>query len=100
MDNGIYIGTELKFAVNITSTGFNMLTDDWKVEIVRGPHKATFTKEDAIFSEGQYYICFDTAEFGSGTYYAIITAYIPDTDFPDGLRTEVTKITLCKVEMV
>ena len=44
--------------------------------------------------EEGYYLCFDTADFGTGQIFAIITAYVPDTDFADGFRTEKLKVEL------
>lgn len=100
--DGIYVGTELKFAVTVTSPGFSQNDDDWTVTIMRGPKEIVFTKEDLVYdsTEDQWYVCFDSAFFGSGDVYAVVTAYVPDGDFEDGLRTEVTKVLLLKVESI
>lgn len=94
----VYLGTELKFKVEIQSEGFDMDTDDFTVEIVRGAKSVVFAKSDLVTDEmGMYYVCFDTTDFGVGTISAIVTAYITDPDFPDGLRTEREKYELLTV---
>ena len=93
-----YVGTELKFLVTMTATGFSMDTDNWSVTVTRGRISKTFPKTDCIRGTDGWYLCFDSAEFGPGQYYATLTAYVPDNDFPDGMRTEVTKVPLPPVE--
>ena len=106
----LYSGTEAKYLIEITADGFSMVDDDFTVEIVRGPNHQFFAKADLVDEEYQeedadhntvtkhrYYVCFDTATLGAGTVYAIVTAYVPDMDFSDGLRTEVYKVELGKL---
>jgi len=89
------VGTKLKYALTIRADGFDMDEDDFMVEIKRGANSIVLKKEDIERdSEGQYYVCFDTTELGSGSICAVVTAYVPDADFPDGVRTEVMKINL------
>ena len=95
MQDQVFVGTKLKYAITVTSPGFNIAEDDLKVEIRRGEKSIILNKEDLIVDENdQYYVCFDSAELGSGKVEAIITAFVPDDDFNDGIRTEVTKIDL------
>lgn len=101
INDKIFIGTELKFKVDIEAEGFSMDNDDFNIVIQRRNVKKTFNKEDLVNDgEGNYYVCFDTAEFGVGTISAIVTAYVPDTDFPDGLRTEVYAMDLVNIRKV
>jgi len=93
-----YLGTELKYKVTITASGFSMDDDDWSVTISRGKISKSFPKSECIHGEDGWYVCFDTSELGAGQYIATITALVPDDDFPDGFRTEVQKITLPLVE--
>lgn len=94
----IYLGTELKFQVDIESDGFSMADDDFNVVIKNKKIEKTIKKEDMLVTaEEKYIFTLDTAEFGAGEYIIITTAYVPDEDFDDGLRTEVTKQTLCVV---
>ena len=38
--------------------------------------------------EDTYVICVDTDKTGAGKLYTLVTVYIPDSDFPDGVRPE------------
>ncbi len=100
MNDKTYLGTELKYKVTMTATGFDMDTDDWEVTIVRGATKRTFTKSECVQGQDGWFVCFDTKDFGAGNYYAIMTAFVPDADFDDGYRKEVKKFELLSVESV
>lgn len=91
-------GTEYKFAITITAEGFSMDQDDFEIK-VRGRRKTvTIPKEECIVDgEGQWYFTFDSAVTGGGLITAIVTAYVPDYDFPDDLRTEVEQVDLVYV---
>lgn len=95
-----YLGTELKFLVEIEAGGFSMENDDFTVTIKRGSKQKVFEKADLARVDDKFYVCFDSAELGSGMIQAIVTAYVPDTDFPDGLRTEVFVMDLLNVNRV
>ena len=89
----VFIGTELKFKLEIEAKGFDMTSGNFKVDLVCGKNVITKTKDSiATDGEGNYYVCFDTADLGVGKVTAIVTAYVPDADFPDGLRTSVQKL--------
>ena len=95
----VYIGTELKFRIEIGSSGFNMMDDDFMVDIYRGPNALHFKKEDLEMDElNNFYVCFDTLALGTGKVSAKITAFVPDSDYPDNLRTEVAKIDLINIK--
>lgn len=95
----IYIGTELKFKVKIAAEGFSMDSDDFKIELVNGSKKLSFDKKDLVHtSDGKWLVCFDSKDLGVGPVWMISYAYIPDSDFWDGLRTEVNKTRLCTIE--
>ena len=90
--------TELKFSLDITSEGFSMDSDDFKVVIRSTKGRMEIGKSEMILTEdGEYLFTVDTSVLGTGDYYAYIIAYVPDEDFDDGLRTEVTKQLLCTV---
>ena len=96
-----FVGTELKFLVEIEAGGFSMVDDDFTVTIKRGSKQHVFQKADLVKdNEDKFYVCFDSAEFGTGTIQAVVTAYVPDSDFPDGLRTEVYMMDLLTVNRV
>lgn len=85
-----YLGTELKFKLDIVATGFSMTHDDFSVVVTNGSRSVTINKSDCAHdTQGNYYIMFDSNDLGPGTVKAIITAHVPDTDFPDDVRDEV-----------
>lgn len=98
MDDFVWSGTELKYLVEITAAGFSMATDDFNIVLSRGSHSVTFEKSDLVTDGENYYLVFDTAQFRTGDLYYTITAYVPDNDFPDGLRTEVFKKRLTTIK--
>lgn len=101
MQDQVFVGTKLKFAITISSPGFDIGEDDFTVDIRRGAKMLHFEKEDLVVDEnGKYYVCFDTAELGGGIIEAIITAFVPDDDFDDGIRTEVVKLRLLSASRV
>ena len=87
-----YIGTEMKFKVEITAAGFSMVDDDFTITLKRGTVTKTFEKSELVYNQDGFFLCFDTSEFGTGVVTAIIRAEVPDNDFEDGYRTEVYKM--------
>ena len=88
----------MKFVVDISASGFSMVDDDFTVTLKRGSTQRTFAKDDLVMDENHtFYVCFDSSEFGKGVIDAIVTAYVPDSDFEDGLRTEVYKFKLINI---
>ena len=101
MQDQVFVGTKLKFAITISSPGFDISEDDFTVDIRRGAKMLHFEKDDLVVDEnGKYYVCFDTTELGGGIIEAIITAFVPDEDFDDGIRTEVVKLRLLSASRV
>lgn len=101
INDKIFVGTELKFKIEIEAEGFSMTDDDFNIVIQRRNVKKVFNKEDLVNDgEGGYYVCFDSAEFGPGMVSAVVTAYVPDSDFEDGLRTEVYAMDLVNINKV
>ena len=94
----IYADTELKFTLDIQSEGFDMATDDFKVIIKNTKSSIEIPKSEMILTDDDEYIfTVDTGVMGTGEYWVIIYAYVPDEDFDDGIRTEVQKQMLCVV---
>ena len=94
-----YIGSELKYLVEITAGGFNMMDDNFEIEVSVGNKKKIYAKSDLLIDqEGNFYLVIDSSEFKSGDMYATTFVYIPDNDFPDGLRTEIEKTKLTRIE--
>lgn len=91
----IFIGTELKLNINIEPiSDFTMDDYDWSVDVYCSTKRVlTIPKSSAIkIDSNNYVLLVDTEELGAGDIKCKITAYIPDFDFPDTLRTEVSMI--------
>ncbi len=100
--DGAYVGTKLKYKVEITAEGFSMDRDEFEVEIRRGKQSVVIKKQDMLIHEPEsgdmeYYIVVDTEALGSGKYEVITRAYVPDDDFEEGVRPEIDKQTLIVV---
>ena len=92
LQEGVYVGTELKLNIHIDQIGSNTMADyEWEVEAYCQRKKSVkIKKEDATKAgENDYVIKVDTGNTGTGVLKLMITAYIPDADFEDNLRTEV-----------
>mgnify|MGYP003430352884 CR=1 FL=1 len=95
MTTEIFLGTELKLNINIEPMGeFTMDDYDWLVDVYCSTKRVlTISKSSAIkIDSNNYVLLVDTEELGAGDVKCKITAYIPDLDFPDTLRTEVSMI--------
>lgn len=91
----VFAGTEVKLNVNISPIeGMSMENYDFKVQCFTSARKVvTIEKVKAIKVDADNYkICVDTNGIGSGALRCRITAYLPDDDFPDKLRTEVVEV--------
>lgn len=101
-----FLGTQPKYLIDIQADGFDMDRDNFEVELKRGEVSKTFTKEDLPTEEyvvegevkNHYYVCFDTVDFGAGIVKVKVSMWIPDIDFPNGLRKIVDKFDLLIVE--
>ena len=96
----IYDGTEVKFLIEILTSGFNMNDDDFDIILSRGGRKLNLSKVDLLCDDNNWYVSFDTAFFGPGVVTCVVKAYVPDDDFDDGLRTEVIKFDLINIVRV
>lgn len=95
MADDVFIGTELKMNVNIAPiNGVSMDDYDFEVETYCSPKKSIITKKsEAIRVDGNNYVVLvDTSTVGAGDLKCKVTAYLPDADFSDMLRTEVVSI--------
>lgn len=99
IEDEAFLGTEKKYLLEIESDGFDMERDDFEVDIKRGPKTIHLEKSDLIKdTEGNFFITFDTAELGAGGASMTVTAHVPDTDFPDGIRDEVDKFKFLRIK--
>jgi hypothetical protein len=92
----IFFGTEVKLNIHIEPMdGMSMSEYDFDIELICGSFKKqsiVINKKDAKkVDDDNYKVCFDTTGLGVGNLICRVTAYIPDGDFKDGKRTEVTE---------
>lgn len=95
MATQVFLGTELKLNINIEPIGDVTMDDyDFEVEIYCSSKKVVdITKKEAIrVDSNNYIILIDTNVVGAGDLKCKVIAYIPDNDFADGLRTEISII--------
>ena len=98
VERPIYLGTELKFSLNIEAEGFDMLEDDFKVIINNMQKSVEIEKGEMILTQNdEFLFTLPTETLGTGDYYLTTVAQVPDADFDDGFRQEVQKTFLCKV---
>lgn len=98
-DNIIPCGEEAKYRILILHDGFDQDTDPFRVTLQWGfdGDNMVIDKSQMIRdTSGNYYIKFDTSRM-SGKVMAVCSFDVPDSDFPDGLRTEVNRQYLCIV---
>lgn len=95
MENIIYIGSEIKLNISINPIG-NYTMDDYQFEcefFCFANRRLTLGKEQMIRTdENNYVAVLDSRALGAGALRCKITAYIPDADCEDNLRTEVCMI--------
>lgn len=96
----VIIGTEVKFAVNISAEGFSMEDDDFVISLLKGRNVVKeYSKTDLVLDfDGTYLLCIDTTEVGVGSFDIAVMAKIPDTHFEDGFRTEIERVELMTVK--
>ena len=90
-----YVGTDLKFAIDITAEGFDMFNDNYSIELVCGNKRVEVPKSSIVDGGGNYYLLVDTTQFPPGTLRMIVYADVPDADFSTGVRREVEAVDLC-----
>lgn len=106
MNEMLFEGTKAKYRIEIESPGFDMESDDFTLILQRGTVSKTFSKSDLIdkvvIEDGeekhQYFLCFNTLDFGPGDITVIVRAFVPDDDFPGGIRLEVDRFRLTNIQ--
>lgn len=101
MASGYYIGTDLKFKINITAEGFDMSTDAFSIKLRSGNSLIDVPNEN-IVSDGEdgYFLLVNTSQLKAGLLQMIVIAEVPDDDFPSGIRHEVDRVNLCTIKQV
>ena len=89
------IGTELKINIHVEPIGGLSMDDyDFQADFyVYRNRKVSVRKEEMIrVDENDYIAIVDTERTGMGKIRMRLTAYVPDEDLPDGLRTEIATV--------
>ena len=96
-----FVGTELKFLIEITAEGFDMETDPFEIVLTCGGKSKTVPQDDIVYdeNEGKHYLLVDTTDFCSGTLVATVIAQVPDEDFESGYRREVDRAALITLKL-
>ena len=89
VNEGYYIGSDLKFQIDITATGFNQHEDNYDIDIYCGDSVLHYNQDDVISHDGSFYLPVPTANLQPGMLRMVVTAYVPDEDFDDGTRKEI-----------
>ena len=90
------IGTEEKFNLWLAPLGDIHASDyDFSVKAYSNKQaNLVIPKHELIMVDDDNFIVrIDTSALGLGKIILEVTAYIPDSDFPDGLRTEIARYT-------
>lgn len=87
-------GKRTKFKLNVwmdAIDGFHLSDVEFEVEVYTENSQKIirFPKSDAIkIDDDNYKVMVDSSVCGAGRYWMTLIAYIPDTDFEDGIRIE------------
>ena len=91
MEEKYYIGTDLKFALDISveGGGFDQASGNYDIDIYCGSKHLHFDQSDIVQDGDDFFLCIPTKELRAGIMKMVVTAYVEDDDFPEGVRREV-----------
>jgi len=89
-----YVGQGLKFKIDISAPGFSQERDNYDIDFHCGDTVLRFDQDDIIQSGDCFYLPIATESLIPGKMKMVITAYVPDADFDDGFRKEITVFNL------
>ena len=95
-----YLGSDLKFKIEITASGFDQATDDYTIDLYCGNKKIVYTKADIVEQDGEHYLLVNTSLLKPGTMKLVITAMVPDDTFNSGVRREVEVINIGTIKSI
>lgn len=92
--NQVHLGTQIKLNIHIDPISSLTMDDyEFEAEFFCGSTRLKALKNEMIKVDSDNYIALvDTSKLGAGKLRCKVTARIPDTDFSDGLRTEVVDL--------
>lgn len=104
MESQVFFGSEIKLNVGIEPIGDLTMDDyDFECEFYCFSNKKVNLHKRAMIrrDERNYIAPIDSSALGAGSLKCKVTAYIPDMDFEDGVRTEIvyldTQINIVKI---
>ena len=101
--DSFYIGSDLKFLIEITAEGFDQDADDYTIVLKCGSKTETYNEGNIVTSaSGKHYLFVDTSDYQAGVLTATITATYtdPDSDPSVGLSNMVEVVELCYLKEV
>lgn len=85
----VFYGSTPKYKLDIQAD-LPMSDFDFDLKLTCGEKSLIVRKNDLLLTkDGDYLLCLDTKLLGAGVVRGVVTAYIPDSDFPDGIRREI-----------
>ena len=106
-NENVLLGTDLKIKVELICEGFSMDDDDFDLTLRWNGGDVTYSKTESSTDEhiveaqdgSGWYLVIETEKLNmKGLVTLIATLYVQDTDFPDGIRSEVVKQDLFSVK--
>ena len=85
---------------NICSDGFDMIRDNFSARIYSATGELFFPKASMRQKPDKTFVftfIAGSGNLGLGDYYLEVRAFVPDDDFPNGIREEIDKKWLCEV---
>lgn len=95
-----YVGTDLKFLLEIKAPGFSMTDDEYEITLKSESNTVTIPKSEMVEGEDGFFLLVDTTKLGEGLVKMVVTAKVVDDDFPKGFRREVMVQDLCYIKKV
>lgn len=95
-----YLGSDLKFKIEITASGFDQATDDYTIDLYCGNKKIAYTRSDIVEQGGEYYLLVNTSLLKPGTMKLVITAMVPDDTFASGVRREIEVVNIGTIKSI
>lgn len=89
INDGYYIGSDLKFRVNISAPGFDQSRDEYYIDVYCGEKHKRYSNSDVKEGTDGYYLPIETEGLDPGQLKFVITAFVPDEDFNDGTRRQI-----------
>lgn len=100
MEDKYYLGSDLKFKIDITASGFDQDTDEYTIDLYSGNQKISYTDKDIVTQDNNHYLLVNTDQLRPGPIKLVITAFVPDEDFESGVRREVEVKTIGYIKSV